>query len=436
MLKSSKNIIILFSVLFLTLVAIQIYFLYKTYKIKERQNYDFIIKTIENYQDNLKQKFGLREDSVQENFVLFRAGKLSEQEFRKNIEKLNQKSISEYSKLIDSIFTPYHFDVATRYDINNAISVNDKRYLFTKPITVYETYNKVKKPGKIEEGLWETSSSTVDTDINNGKPVLSAFKTRTSHYYEIKNIQSVVFKDLWILVLCCILLLASVLWLFVLTIRNLISQQKQVEVLHTVVDNIAHEFKTPVATLKIAAKALKKDWNQENLPLIERQINRLESLMLQLHDSENYENIPTSHDDWNHYIEDLKFAYPQTQFTIQNTTPKSLPFSKTDTETLVKNICENSAKYGSSLIDIEISAMQNNLKLKISDNGNGISKKEQQHIFEKFYRIQSNNIHNTKGLGLGLFLVKNIVEKYNGKIELQSEMSRGTTFNIILPYEN
>ncbi len=83
MLKSSKNIIILFSVLFLTLVAIQIYFLYKTYKIKERQNYDFIIKTIENYQDNLKQKFGLREDSVQENFVLFRAGKLSEQEFRK-----------------------------------------------------------------------------------------------------------------------------------------------------------------------------------------------------------------------------------------------------------------------------------------------------------------------------------------------------------------
>ncbi|AQX05746.1 two-component sensor histidine kinase [Elizabethkingia meningoseptica] len=436
MLKSSKNIIILFSVLFLTLVAIQIYFLYKTYKIKERQNYDFIIKTIENYQDNLKQKFGLREDSVQENFVLFRAGKLSEQEFRKNIEKLNQKSISEYSKLIDSIFTPYHFDVATRYDINNAISVNDKRYLFTKPITVYETYNKVKKPGKIEEGLWETSSSTVDTDINNGKPVLSAFKTRTSHYYEIKNIQSIVFKDLWILVLCCILLLASVLWLFVLTIRNLISQQKQVEVLHTVVDNIAHEFKTPVATLKIAAKALKKDWNQENLPLIERQINRLESLMLQLHDSENYENIPTSHDDWNHYIEDLKFAYPQTQFTIQNTTPKNLPFSKTDTETLVKNICENSAKYGSSLIDIEISAMQNNLKLKISDNGNGISKKEQQHIFEKFYRIQSNNIHNTKGLGLGLFLVKNIVEKYNGKIELQSEMSKGTTFNIILPYEN
>lgn len=104
----------------------------------------------------------------------------------------------------------------------------------------------------------ETSSSTIDTDINNGKPVLSAFKTRTSHYYEIKNIQSIVFKDLWILLVCCILILLSVLWLFILTIKNLISQQKQVEILHTVVDNIAHEFKTPIATLKIAVKSLRK----------------------------------------------------------------------------------------------------------------------------------------------------------------------------------
>jgi len=56
--------------------------------------------------------------------------------------------------------------------------------------------------------------------------------------------------------------------------------------------------------------------------------------------------------------------------------------------------------------------------------------------FEKFYRIQSDNIHNTKGLGLGLFLVKNLVEKYNGKIDLESEKNTGTTFKITLPYED
>jgi two-component system phosphate regulon sensor histidine kinase PhoR len=88
------------------------------------------------------------------------------------------------------------------------------------------------------------------------------------------------------LIICCIILLASVLLLYIFTLNNLIKQQKQVEVLHTVVDNISHEFKTPIATLKIASKTLKKGWNPDTLPLIDRQISRLESLMYQLHNDE------------------------------------------------------------------------------------------------------------------------------------------------------
>lgn len=84
---------------------------------------------------------------------------------------------------------------------------------------------------------------------------------KTYYNLQILNIKSIVFRDLTILIISCILILAAVLWLFTLTIKNLISQQKQVEILHTVVDNIAHEFKTPIATLKIAAKSLRKDWN-------------------------------------------------------------------------------------------------------------------------------------------------------------------------------
>lgn len=134
---------------------------------------------------------------------------------------------------------------------------------------------------------------------------------KTYYNLQILNIKSIVFRDLTILIISCILILAAVLWLFTLTIKNLISQQKQVEILHTVVDNIAHEFKTPIATLKIAAKSLRKDWNPENLPLIERQINRLESLMLQLQENDDDENVETYYDDWNNYIEDLQFANPK-----------------------------------------------------------------------------------------------------------------------------
>jgi two-component system phosphate regulon sensor histidine kinase PhoR len=74
---------------------------------------------------------------------------------------------------------------------------------------------------------------------------------------EIGNIKSLVFREIILLIICCVILLASVLILYIFTIKNLIKQQKQVKVLHTVVDNISHEFKTPIATLKIASKRLK-----------------------------------------------------------------------------------------------------------------------------------------------------------------------------------
>ncbi len=169
---------------------------------------------------------------------------------------------------------------------------------------------------------------------------------------------------------------------------------------------------------------------------MERQISRLENLMHQLQDNNDEENTEVYYDDWNNYIEDLQFANPKVEFVLHNTTPNTLPFNRTAMETLIKNLCENSAKYGATRVELDLRAIQNTLDIKITDNGNGIPKKEQQRIFEKFYRIQSDNIHNTKGLGLGLFLVKDIVNGYNGSIELVSETGKGTTFKIALPYEN
>ena len=83
-----------------------------------------------------------------------------------------------------------------------------------------------------------------------------------------------------------------------------------------------------------------------------------------------------------------------------------------------------------------MSQTERNLEIEVSDNGQGIDKKEFKNIFEKFYRIQSNNIQDTKGLGLGLYFVKKIVENYNGIITVVSEPNDATTFKINLPYEN
>jgi two-component system phosphate regulon sensor histidine kinase PhoR len=203
------------------------------------------------------------------------------------------------------------------------------------------------------------------------------------------------------------------------------------------VDNISHEFKTPIATLKIASKALNKEWNPEILPLIDRQIIRLESLMQQLHKDETEEEIiQIQPEDWNFFIQDLSFAYPHIDFEIKNQITQQLPFDKNLMETVIKNLCENSVKYGASSVKANIINQPHHIEIEISDNGQGMEKKELKNIFEKFYRIQSNNIHNSKGLGLGLYFVKKIIDQYAGRIEVSSQLQKGTTFTIRLPYEN
>lgn len=435
MVKSHKKLIGVFTLLFMILVGIQVYFLYKTYKIKESQTYDAVIRKLDLYRDELKKEYGLREDTVQSYFVKFRKGEMTQHEFRSNIERLNKESVASYTHLIDSIFSKDHYEVANRYDLLSTKFLPSNKYLLTKPITIFETSRKVTKPGKIEEGTWDTSSTDDDGGVTKSRT--NTYRSKVSSYYEIKNIKSIVFKELWILMLSCILILAAVLWIFIQTIKNLIRQQEQVEILHTVVDNIAHEFKTPIATLKIASTALKKDWNPDILPIIDRQITRLENLMYQLHKDETGNEITAIQpEDWQLFVQDLAFTYPKTDFKLTNQVLKECPFDKNLMETIIKNLCENSVKYGSSAVQVKILSSQQNLEIIVTDNGQGIERKELKNIFEKFYRIQSNNIHNTKGLGLGLYFVQKITKKYKGTIEVTSQPKEGTTFKINMPYEN
>lgn len=441
MLKNNRNLIALFATLFLVLLGIQGYMMYKTYQVKEREINRSVIDRMKDYTDQLEDKNRMNkirtDDAVQNVFVLYKDKKLSKKQFLTYFQKFNKLSQSHFSQYVDRQFEKEGYIIAVKIQYLSIVSLPEKINLIDQPITIFETKNKVAKPSTISTGNWETSSTTTNDDNKNFKKE-NNFHVKSTTSFEILNIKEVVFRELLLLILLCLFILGSVLWLFILTVKNLIKQQKQVEVLHSVVDNISHEFKTPIATLKIAAKALNKDWNKENLPLIERQIGRLENLMKQIHEEENEEdlnqNIAT--EDWNYFVEDLQFMHPDIDFYFEKRVVEILPFSKIDMETIVKNLAENSIKYGATKVSLFINSVENFLEIKVQDNGKGIEKKEQKNIFEKFYRIQHDNIHNTKGLGLGLFLVKNRVKSYNGTIDLQSEVNEGSIFTIKFPYEN
>ncbi len=438
MISKSKNLIALFATLFVLLLGIQGYFMYKTYQVKEREIYRDVHKKLTEYTDRLEDKGGMRkspDDSVQAILIRFKNKEITRNEFLNFFDKNRIATEKEFSQFVDTQFKDEGYAVAVKIEYTSIIYNPTKTNLITKPIVIYETEKKVREPGILNTGTWATTSKSTDTDDK----VLTrndSFSVKSTTGYEIVNIKSVVFKELTLLFLCCAALLASVLLLYIFTIKNLIRQQKQIEVLHTVVDNISHEFKTPIATLKIASKTLRKNLNQDTMPLIDRQIARLENLLHQLHKGENTEEIISIQPrDWNFFIQDLMFTYPENKFKFEHNVTKELPFDKNLMETTVKNLCENSVKYGSSIIDIRITDLENRLQINISDDGEGIAKNELKNIFEKFYRIQSNNIHNTKGLGLGLYFVRQIVTRYHGKIEVNSQINEGTQFKISLPYK-
>ncbi|WP_100076576.1 sensor histidine kinase [Chryseobacterium camelliae] len=435
MVRKSKTLILVFAGLFLLLLGIQVYFLCKTYQVKEREIYRSVHDRLTNYTDKLEDAGRVKDtdydDEVHDILVQYHDHLINRREFLAFFERNRKNTEQQLSDYINRSFEEKGYRIAARIKYTSVTSLTDGAQLISQPIVLYETKNKVIKPGIFNTGRWETSS-TSKTDASKK----NSFLVRSRTDFEILNIRTVIFKELILLIICCVILLASVLMLYLFTLKNLIRQQKQVEVLHTVVDNISHEFKTPIATLKIASKALKKDWNTETLLLIDRQIVRLENLMKQLHESEKEETYSIEPEDWSFFIQDLTFTYPEILFDTQISVTGELPFDKNMMETIVKNLCENSIKYGSDRITVHINTTEGILHIQVSDNGQGIAKRELKNIFEKFYRVQSDNIHNTKGLGLGLYFVRNIVEQYNGTIQVASTIGAGTLFTIQMHYES
>lgn len=430
----------MFSTLFVTLLVIQGYMMYKTYQVKEREINRSVVDKLMDYTDQLEDKSGIKKvqkDSIQNILILKKEGDLNEEQFLKFFEKIKRETQPDLSHFIDREFKNEGYKIALKIQYLSIISLPEKVNLNKKPITLYETEKKISDPGTVSTGKWQTSSTSTEEGKKNFFKI-NSFEIKSRTEFQILNIKQIVFKELILLIFLCVFILCSVLFLFILTVKNLIQQQKQVEILHNVVDNISHEFKTPIATLKIAAKALNKNWNRDNLPLVERQIARLENVMLQINPNEDYENLKQniSHDEWNYFITDLKFLHPNTDFIIINNSPPIFPVSSTDMETIVKNLAENSVKYGASKITTVINCVEKVLRITVTDNGQGIEKKEQKNVFEKFYRIQFNNVHNSKGLGLGLYLVNQLVKKHNGRVNLISAPNEGSTFEIILPYGN
>lgn len=247
--------------------------------------------------------------------------------------------------------------------------------------------------------------------------------------------------------------IALIVYLFLKTVKMFIRQKKITDVKNDLINNITHEFKTPISTISLACEALNepallaekqsvakyskiiRDENERLQLMVDTLLNTasMEKDELKIDKAQiNVEEILT--DVISKYDELIK----QREATIEiinNSANCNILGDKFHLTNSLSNLIDNALKFNEQkpVIDIVLKDDLDKLILTIIDNGIGIAKDNLNKIFETFYRVQTGNIQNVRGNGIGLSYVKKIVELHNGTITVDSELNKGTTFKILLP---
>ena len=264
---------------------------------------------------------------------------------------------------------------------------------------------------------------------------------------------SIVLKELTWFIIGAVLFTLIIIAAFFLTIRTLLRQKKVGEIKSDFINNMTHEFKTPLATISLAVDALKnekvagdKEKTSYFTGIIKEENKRMNKqvetiLQAALLDKQKVQlNLKKMH------------AHELIQHAVKNIT---LPVHERGGELIihtdavkdeiladevhfinfVNNLLDNALKYSGEtpLIKLTTSNSGNLFKIKIEDQGIGMNKETLHRIFEKFYRAHTGNVHNVKGFGLGLSYVKTMVEAHKGTIKAESVLGKGSAFTIAFP---
>jgi two-component system phosphate regulon sensor histidine kinase PhoR len=259
--------------------------------------------------------------------------------------------------------------------------------------------------------------------------------------------------QVWPLVVVSIILIIIIISSFTYTLIMYFRQGKLSELKTDFINNMTHEFKTPVSTISLACEALndkdikKSDElyqtyiniiNEENkrLGLMAERI--LQSAALEKSDLVLHKELTDLHDVLTEVIRnigiqiEIKDGQIIKDFRAMNSL---IEVDRMHLVNMVQNLLDNANRYTPVRPQIVVATRDasDGVIFTIQDNGIGISKADQKRIFDKLYRVPEGNIHNFKGFGLGLSYVKTVVESHGGSIKLESELKKGTKFEVFLP---
>jgi len=433
--------IVYFSLLFVVLVSIQAYFLYNTVLLKRNEIKTRAKGILEKVDVDYKFLEDTNWDESLYKWYEYPDKKISEASFIKSMKFVNDSLSPTLQKFVEQQYKETDLKLAFKKELKRVYDLKAHNEIISNPLVIYQTNPKPEENYLLSESNWEStysSSNTEDVENIDPKGGIKNFVSQNSErsynitqamYFDVLNLNQILFKELWSLFLVSIVLMILVLWLYFQSYKKYKEQHLQVLLLHDTIDNVAHEFKTPLATLKVASKQMRIIKKDETLDLMDRQIHRLEHLLKPLDEVETLDKKATEqqiHD----FLQDYTILYPEIHWNINIQSKGDFKMSSVEMETILGNLIENSIKYGGKLLDIKVVQLQDSLIINVIDNGIGITKEEQRKIFDKYYRVATNNIHNVKGLGLGLYLVQKTVQKHKGTIQIKSDLGKGCEITI------
>jgi two-component system phosphate regulon sensor histidine kinase PhoR len=259
--------------------------------------------------------------------------------------------------------------------------------------------------------------------------------------------------SLWLIMSAIFIIIVIILITYIIT--TIIKQKKLSDIKNDFINNMTHEFKTPISTISLAAEVLlqadhksseerlKKyskiiyDENQRMRLQVERV---LQAAALEKGDYELKKTAFDVHQVIRESVRNLCFETCEERTTVNyylEAKDHIINADQMHITNVMINLVDNAIKYSKEnvILDFFSRNLDSGIAISIEDNGIGMSQENLKHIFEKFYRVPTGNIHTIKGFGLGLYYVKNIIEAHGGTITVQSEPNKGTRFDLFIPLD-
>jgi len=269
----------------------------------------------------------------------------------------------------------------------------------------------------------------------------------------IKEPKNYILKRTSWMIFASVLFTFIIITAFALTVRTIFRQKKLSEIKSDFINNMTHEFKTPLATISLAVDALnnekvrssseKTQYYSDIIKDENRRMNKQVEKILQAAQLEKNElDLKLQPVNVHEYVEN---AINNVQLQVSERNGKlearlkaqkvMINADEVHFSNIIFNLLDNAIKYSQREphIIIETANGSGTFVLKVKDNGIGMSKETLSHIFEKFYRAHTGNLHNVKGFGLGLSYVKAVVESHQGKIKVDSSLGKGSIFTLEFP---